>query len=49
MTYKAYILGNGPSRPKDVEWFNNLDKGKFEMKYGDQYIIKGISSEYETT
>ena len=32
-----------------VEWFNNLDKGKFEMRYGDQYIIKGISSEYETT
>ena len=32
-----------------VEWFINLDKGKFEMKYGDQYIIKGIDSEYETT
>ena len=25
MTYKAFILGNGPSRPKDVEWLNNLE------------------------
>ena len=24
MTYKATILGNGPSRPKDVEWLDNL-------------------------
>ena len=25
MTYKAFILGNGPSRPKDVEWLNSLE------------------------
>jgi len=22
---KAFILGNGPSRPKDIEWLNNLE------------------------
>ena len=25
MTYKAFVLGNGPSRPKDVEWLNSLE------------------------
>ena len=25
MIEKAFILGNGPSRPKDVEWLNNLE------------------------
>ena len=25
MTHKAFVLGNGPSRPKDVEWLNSLE------------------------
>jgi hypothetical protein len=25
VTDKAFILGNGPSRPKDVEWLNDLE------------------------
>jgi len=25
MIDKAFILGNGPSRPTDIKWLNNLE------------------------
>ena len=25
MIEKAFILGNGPSRPTDIKWLNNLE------------------------
>ena len=39
MTYKAYILGNGPSRPKDVEWLNSLE--------GDTYGCNALYRDWQ--
>ena len=39
MTYKAFVLGNGPSRPKDVEWLNNLE--------GDTYGCNALYRDWE--
>ena len=36
---KATILGNGPSRPKDVEWLNNLE--------GDTYGCNALYRDWE--
>ena len=34
MIEKAFILGNGPSRPTDIKWLNNLE--------GDTYGCNAI-------
>ena len=39
MTYKAFILGNGPSRPKDVEWLNSLE--------GDTYGCNALYRDWQ--
>ena len=39
MTYKASILGNGPSRPKDVEWLNSLE--------GDTYGCNALYRDWQ--
>lgn len=39
MTYKAFVLGNGPSRPKDVEWLNNLE--------GDTYGCNALYRDWQ--
>ena len=39
MNDKAFILGNGPSRPKDIEWLNNLD--------GDTYGCNAIYRDWQ--
>ena len=39
MTYKAYILGNGPSRPKDVEWLDSLE--------GDTYGCNALYRDWQ--
>ena len=39
MIEKAYILGNGPSRPTDIKWLNNLE--------GDTYGCNAIYRDFE--
>ena len=39
MTDKAFILGNGPSRPTDIKWLNNLE--------GDTYGCNAIYRDFE--
>ena len=39
MTDKAFILGNGPSRPTDIKWLNNLK--------GDTYGCNAIYRDFE--
>ena len=39
MTYKAFILGNGPSRPKDVEWLDSLE--------GDTYGCNAVYRDWQ--
>ena len=39
MIDKAFILGNGPDRPTDIEWLNNLD--------GDTYGCNAIYRDWE--
>ena len=36
---KAFILGNGPDRPTDIEWLNNLE--------GDTYGCNAIYRDFE--
>ena len=39
MIDKAFILGNGPSRPTDIKWLNNLE--------GDTYGCNAIYRDFE--
>ena len=39
MNDKAFILGNGPDRPTDIEWLNNLE--------GDTYGCNAIYRDFE--
>jgi len=39
MSYKAFILGNGPSRPTNIKWLNNLE--------GDTYGCNAIYRDFE--
>ena len=39
MTDKAFILGNGPDRPTDIKWLNNLE--------GDTYGCNAIYRDFE--
>ena len=38
MIEKAYVLGNGPDRPTDIEWLNDLE--------GDTYGFNAMSRDW---
>ena len=57
MTEKAYILGNGPSRPNSTEWLNELEgdtygcnaiyriKCNLQVRQPESYIVEGFHSD----